>query len=255
MLALETDIYSELDRFVADKVVYAVDQSHAASARAHKAADLLRNWNGQMDANSAAPTVISNIRTELMRLVLEPKLGAAPNSESHSSLDWKSYHWMMETVFLENVLANQPARWLPLGVSSYDDLLVTATQKALEKAPADLHSWKWGPQNSLTIENPVLGRIPVLRRWTGPGTVPQSGSVYTVKAGGRTYGPSERYTADLSNWDASTLNTVTGQSGNFFSPYYMDQWQAWYRGYTFTLPFSKTAVGNAAAHRLMLEPK
>jgi penicillin amidase len=94
-----------------------------------------------------------------------------------------------------------------------------------------------------------------LRRWTGPGEVPQSGSEYTVKAAGRNYGPSERFTADLSNLDASTLSLVTGEAGNFLSPYYMDQWKAWYNGYTFVLPYSKTAVENSAMHRLMLEPR
>jgi penicillin amidase len=48
---------------------------------------------------------------------------------------------------------------------------------------------------------------------------------------------------------------VTGNSGNFLSPYYVDQWKAWYTGYTFMLPFSKSAVDKAAAHRLMLQPK
>ena len=253
MLALQTDVYSELDRFLADKVVYAIDQSQSASVRARKAADLLRNWNGQMAANSAVPTVITQIRAELMRLLLEPKLG--PAAADDSSLSWRTYHWMMETVWLENVLTYQTTRWLPPGVANYDVLLVNATEKALEKAPADLDSWKWGPANSLTIQNPVLGRIPLLRHWTGSGENPQSGSIYTVKAAGREHGPSERYTADLSNWDASTLNTVTGQSGNFLSPYYMDQWRAWYNGYTFILPFSKTAVENAATHRLMMQPK
>jgi penicillin amidase len=79
--------------------------------------------------------------------------------------------------------------------------------------------------------------------------------VYTVKAAGRDYGPSERFTADLSNLDASTLNLVTGNAGNFLSPYSMDQWKAWYNGYTFVLPFSTSAVDQSAAHRLMLEPK
>jgi acyl-homoserine lactone acylase PvdQ len=54
--------------------------------------------------------------------------------------------------------------------------------------------------------------------------------------------------------DQSTLNIVTGQGGNFLSPYYMDQWKAWYEGSTFTLPFSPTAVERAKAHRLLLEP-
>ena len=64
-----------------------------------------------------------------------------------------------------------------------------------------------------------------------------------------------RSPADLVVRNARILNLVTGESGNFLSPYYMDQWKAWYTGYTLTLPFSKTAVENAAAHRLMLEPQ
>jgi penicillin amidase len=255
MLALETDIYSELDHFVADKLVYAVDHAKNPSAQARKAVDILRQWSGQMSADSAAPTIASRARVELKRMLLEPKLGAAPPAANNSTLSWESYDWMMETIWLENVLSHQPAHWLPSNYSSYDDLLAAAVEEVVKKAPADLISWKWGPENSVTIQNPVLGRIPFIRRWTGPGEMPQSGSGYTVKAAGRDYGPSERFTADLANLDASTLNVVTGQSGNFLSPNYMDQWKAWYTGYTFVLPFSKTAVENAAAHRLMLEPK
>jgi penicillin amidase len=252
MLSLQTDVYSELDGFVADKLVYAVDHANNPSAQAKKAADILRQWNGEMDANSAAPTIASRARVELKRMLLEPKLGPAGGD---SNLSWESYRWMMETIWLENVLSHQPARWLPQNYSSYDELLSAAIEHALKDAPGDLNSWKWGPEQSVTIQNPVLGRIPFLRRWTGPGENPQSGSGYTVKAAGRDYGPSERFTADLSNLDDSTLNLVTGESGNFSSPNYMDQWQAWYHGYTFPLPFTKTAVENAAAHRLMLEPK
>lgn len=245
MLALQMDIYSELDRFVADKLVYAVDHSANASPQARKAADILRQWNGQMDANSAAPTIVTRARRQLRRMLLESKLGAEASN----------YHWMMETIWLENVLDHQPARWLPSNFSDYGSFLTAALNETVKQGPEDLNSWKWGPEQSLTIQNLVLGRLPILGRWTGPGEVPQSGNEYTVKAAGRTYGPSERFTADLSNLDASTLNLVTGESGNFFSPYYMDQWKAWRNGYTFPLPFSETAVENSAMHRLMLQPK
>ncbi len=255
MLGLETDIYSELDRFVADKLVYAVDHAKNPSQRTREAADILRLWSGQMEATSAAPTIVSRAINELKRMLLEPKLGTAHDGDDSSSLSWKNYRWMMETNWLENTLTHQPARWLPSNFSNYDEFLTATLEEALKKAPTNLNSWKWGAANSTTIQNPVLGRIPILSRWTGPGEQPQSGSAYTVNASGRDYGPSERFTADLSNLDASTLNVVTGQSGNFLSPNYMDQWQAWYTGYTFVFPFSDSAANASATHRLVLQPK
>ena len=253
MLSLETDIYSELDRYVADRIVYSVDHAEKASPLARQAADILREWNGQMDDSMVAPTIASRTRDELRRLLLEAKLG--PASDFPGQLSWKNYRWMMETVWLENILSHQPPRWLPSGYANYQELITAALEQALKKAPQRLDSWKWGAQNSVTIQNPVLSKVPLIGSWTGPGKNPQSGSVYTVKAVGTAHGPSERFTADLSNLDASTLNLVTGQSGNFLSPNYIDQWNAWYKGTTYILPFSKTAVENSATHRLMLEPK
>ncbi|HET7750923.1 MAG TPA: penicillin acylase family protein, partial [Terriglobales bacterium] len=58
----------------------------------------------------------------------------------------------------------------------------------------------------------------------------------------------------LADLDHSTLNIVTGQSGNLFSPYYMDQWPAWFGGATFRLPFSEPAVAATRTHQLVLQP-
>ena len=112
--------------------MYAVDHAAGASDRAKRAADILRDWDGRMSADSAAPTIETKARLELARLLLEPKLGAAadgPNSSTRSNstsnaasaLSWKSYRWAMSSVWLENVLTKQPPRWLPPGYSDYGE--------------------------------------------------------------------------------------------------------------------------------------
>ena len=259
MLALQTDTYSEWERYSAERFVYAVDHTRNPSVRTKQAAEIMRAWDGHMTANSAAPTISARARAELLRLLLEPKLGAAPKDPQpvESTLNWKSYRWSMGSVWLENVLEHRPKRWMPDAYSNYDQLLAAAVEAAVSGpgAPQDLNSWKWGSFNPVEIQHPILGEIPLLRRWTGPGLQEQSGSGYTVKAVTRAEGPSERMTVDLSDLDQSTLNVVTGQAGNFLSPYYMDQWKAWYEGYTFALPFSQPAVEKTRAHELVLEPK
>jgi penicillin amidase len=245
MLALQTDIYSDFDRFCAQRFAYATDHAARSSQRARQAADILRTWDGRMTTNSAAPSIVAAARHELSLMLLEPKLGPLTDD----------YRWSMSSVWLENVLLLQPTRWLPAGFASYDDLLAAAMEKSLKDAPRNLSAWDWGKQSFVSINHPLFGDIPVLRRFAGPGKHEQSGNGFTVKQVGLHFGPSERLTVDFANFDDSTLNTVTGQSGNLFSPYYMDQWAAWYNGTTFALPFSSAAVQQTARHRLTLQPK
>jgi penicillin G amidase len=258
MLELENDVHSENDLFAAERFVYAIDHAAKPSVRAKQAADLMRNWDGRMLASLSAPTIAVRSAQELRRLLLEPRLGSAPEDPelAEAGLNWKTYHWEMQTVWLQNVLLHQPKRWLPEKYPNYDELLTAAVEAAVNGpgAPPDLSAWHWGSFNAVEIDHPVLGKIPLVRRWSAPGVQEQSGSGYTVKAVTRHHGPSERFTANLADLDQSTLNTVTGQGGNFLSPYYMDQWKAWYEGSTFTLPFTSQAVESTGAHRLVLEP-
>ena len=246
MLALQTDVYSSFDQFLANQFVYAVDHSAKTTARAKQAADLMRGWKGQLTTDTAAPTIETRARRQLQRLLLEPYLGA----------EWAQYTGSLQSVWLETTLQRRPARWLPKAYTSWDDLLADAVDKAatMPDAPKDLGDWTWGKFSPLYIQHPIFGRIPWLNRISGPGQVPQSGGSYTVKQVGRGFGPSQRFTADLSDLDASTMNIVTGEGGNLFSPYYMDHWQAWYRGTTYFLPFSTAEVTKNRAHELRLVP-
>ena len=269
MLALQMDVSSTYDRFCADKFVYAIDHAANTSDRAKRAADILRDWDGRMSADSAAPTIETKARQELARLLLEPKLGAPADGPNRGQLSWKSYHWAMSSVWLENVLSRQPARWLPPGYSDYGSLLTAAVENVVKQAalaadhpakvdslaPSDLNQWTWGKNYPVEIDHLVLSQLPAIGRFTGPGLHPLSGSGFTVKAVGRGFGPSERLTWDFANFDDSTLNLVTGESGIFLSRYYLDQWKEWYGGATFAFPFSRAAVERHRAHEMTLEPK
>src|SRR5271166_4979635 len=246
MLAIQTDILSEFDRYCAERLVYAVDHTPKASQRAKQAADLMRNWDGTMTTDSAAPTIAYFSRKKLQELLLQPKLGD----------EWKEYRWWMSPVWLENVLAHQPARWLPEGYANYDELLTAAVQAAVDDAgtPRSLVLWKWGRVHRVDIQHPFWSHFPILKKGAGPGSQPLSGDEQTVKQVTTHFGPSERLTVDFSDLDNSTLNIVNGQSGNIFDEHYNDQWNAYYNGRTFQLPFSQQAVQQAGVHHLRLEP-
>jgi penicillin G amidase len=97
MLALQTDITSEYDRFFADKMVYAIDHSAKTTDRTRQAADIMRGWDGRMLADAVAPTIEVRTRRYLWEMLLDPKLGN----------DADNYEWSEAAVALENIVANQ----------------------------------------------------------------------------------------------------------------------------------------------------
>ncbi|HYE23818.1 MAG TPA: penicillin acylase family protein [Clostridia bacterium] len=246
MLEIQTDVYSDLDRFVAERFVYAIDRTANASDRVRNAADLLRNWNGRMEKDSAAAALAQTARIRLQEVLLKSKLGDSS----------KLYTWWMSPVWLENTVLYQPSRWLPSGYSDWNALMTEVAESAISDAgaPRDLSKWKYGEMFPVEVKHPIFGNIPFLRNLGSSGKLPQSGNGVTVKQVGRAFGPSQRFTADLSNWDQSTMNLVMGQSGNIYSPHYKDHWPAWYEGKTFALPFSPGAVAGSKKHELTLVP-
>ncbi|HWR37117.1 MAG TPA: penicillin acylase family protein [Clostridia bacterium] len=246
MLTLQTDVYSEFDRFLAERFAYAVDHSPKASDRAKRAAEILRKWDARVSKDSAAAAITTAARRHMARLMLEAKLGK----------DAALYSWFMSSVWLENALLFQQPRWLPQQYSSYNELLTAALEAAVadKSAPRNLDKWNYGKQNPVEISHPIFSRIPFLRSWSGPGVQPQSGNGNTIKQVGRKFGPSQRMTVDFADFDNSTLNLVNGQSGHPLSTHYNDQWSAWYNGTTFPLAFTPAAVQKARQHELVLEP-
>jgi penicillin amidase len=263
MLSLQTDVYSDLDRVIAQRLAYAIDHSSSKDKRLHQAADLLRNWNGVVDANSSVPPIVLSAREALWQLLLEPRLGVElrSNADGDATPLWKLYSWGERSYAAEQLIMHTPNRWLPPGFANWDELLTAAVARGLinAHAPGDLSHWHHSQNYPVEIEHPIYSHSRILRALiampTGTGVQPQSGDTSTVKQVARTFGPSERFTADLSDLDRSTLNLVLGQSGNPASPWFLDQWPAWYNGTTFLMPFSTAAVNAATIHTLTLTPQ
>ena len=85
----------------------------------------------------------------------------------------------------------------------------------------------------------ALQQMPIVGKYFDIGPWPMSGSSTTVKQTTRRLGPSMRMAADLSDWDNSLLNVVTGQSGQILSSHYRDEWGHYYAGQSYPMQFGK----------------
>jgi penicillin amidase len=246
LLAVQTDVYSEVDQELGQRFAYAIDHTPGADDRLKKAADLMRSWDGRLTTDSAAASIVTQARRALWPMILEPKLGKEASE----------YHWSESDFAEEEIIMRAKADWLPPAYKNWDALLTDAVRKGMEqgKAPADVAQWSYGSWHVVDIEHPLAKFLPMIGRMAGTGKQPQSGDTTTVKQVGRDFGPSQRFTMDWSNIDGSTENIVLGESGNPLSPYFRDQWNNWYGGTTFAFPFTSSAVAAQTQHTLRLLP-
>ena len=246
LLALQTDVYSEVDQELGHRFAYAIDHTPGADDRLRKAADLMRSWDGRLTTDSAAASIVTQARYALWSLILKPKLGKVA----------EDYQWSESNFAEEEIIMHASPDWLPMGYRNWDALLTDAVRQGMKKgkAPTDVAEWNYGSWHVVEIEHPLAGFLPLVSRVAGTGEQPLSGDTTTVKQVSRDFGPSQRFTMDWSNIDGSTENIVMGESGNPLSPYFRDQWNDYYGGTTFALPFTPAAVTAETRHTLRLLP-
>jgi penicillin G amidase len=248
MLKIQMDLHPLDDEWLRERLLAAAEEYPPRAPDVQFAVEKLRAWNGEATADSAATLVCELTRTVLLHRILAPRLGD----------DLAGYRCPMSTVFLQNLIDNNLDRWLPPGDHDLNETLMKSLDEAVRQIPKrvgsdDHHAWKWGNTIPLTFRHP-LGGSRLLGWLLNVGPFPQSGSASTIKRATRGVGPSMRMVVDLGDLDDSVENITLGESGQPFSPYYKDQFKAWYHGQSFPMLFSDETVRKGMVHRLVLQP-
>ena len=247
MLKVQTDTYSYPHVFLAEQLMAAAKTVKPKDPRAQRLIDGLKDWNGIADANSAEISFLFAVRNSALRLVLEPVLG-----DETALYQWRS------TTFLQKTLTDRPSKWLPSSYKNYDELLLAAADDAVKKLAENSKServedWTWKKFNSLDMFHP-LGHNGLLKTFLSITGKPQSGTIYSVRAASKTHGPAMRFVANPANWDESILLIPSGESGQFGSGHYSDQFSYWYESRPILAPFSDAAEAKAKKQTLTLKP-
>jgi penicillin G amidase len=247
MLKVQTDTYSFPHAFIGEQLVAAAKIAPPKDQRAQKLVQLAKDWNGIADANSYVVTFLDAAMYKALNLILEPKLDK----------ETKLYSWR-KLAFLQRVLTERPVRWLPAQFKNYDELLSAAADGAVkdleeETKTSDPEDWTWKRSNYLDMLHPI-GRDGILKKLLSLAGEPQSGTLFSPRAASRHHGPSERFVANLGDWDQSILLLPAGQSGQPGSEHYSDQFSYWLDGKAIYEPFGDEAEAKVKKHLLKLQP-
>lgn len=242
MLALQKDVYSGYDRFLARRIVAAASHSTRQDRLIQEAVDVLKKWNGQMEKSEAAPMITELVSSRLARSLVAAVLPPAkrqwvnndPARQPEYTLDI-----LPRPEVIEDLLRRCPSGWVPK--NDWDgwllDNLSAVLAEGRKQQGSPVANWRWGRKLEWKFAHPIGKNLPLLDRYFDIGPVAMSGSGTTVKQTTATLGPSERMVADLGDWDRSVQNLTTGESGHVASSHYKDQWPAYYVGQSFPMEF------------------
>jgi len=247
MLRVQADTYSYPHVFIAEQLVAASNTAPPKDERTKKLIQQAKDWNGMADANSPVVSFLDVTMYRALHLILEPQLGD----------DAEIYQWR-SIAFLQRILTERPVRWLPADYKNYDELLSAAADQAVKRLQEktndkDPDDWAWKRFNYLDMLHPI-GREGLLKKLLSITNQPQSGTVFSPRAAGRHHGPSERFVANLADWDNSIMVITGGESGQPGSEHYRDQFPYWFEGKPIYAPFSDAAEAKTKKHELTLRP-
>ena len=247
MLKVQTDTFSYPHLFLAEQLVAAAKVAPPKDARAKTLIQEAKNWNGMADANSRVVSFLDAALFRALHLILQPHMG-----EDTAQYKWRSVS------FFQRVLTKRPARWLPANFKNYDELLSAAADQAVKRLEektksADPDDWAWKRFNYLDMLH-AIGREGILKKMLSISNHPQSGTQWSPRAASRHHGPSERFVANLANWDESIVLIAGGESGQPGSEHYRDQFPYWFEGKPIYGPFSDAAEAKVKRHTLRLTP-
>jgi penicillin amidase len=259
MLAVQKDVYSAYDYFLAQQAITAVSKHGSDEQSVREAVEILRRWNGQMDKNQPAPMitellsreigdglVLSLIQPAMMKAVRE-KIATAPRKRGTDQGRRQTFAVQGPAIpdirprpqMIEQLLRDRPRGWVPNDDwdSWFEKRFISALQVGRREQGRPVSRWRWGKMLRWKLQHPVGRQLPFVNRFFDIGPVEMSGSGTSVKQTTAVIGPSERMVVDLGDLDKSVQNLVAGESGFVASGHYKDEWSAYYAGKSFPMEF------------------
>ena len=246
-LEVQADTYSYPDAIFAAEIVKLGECLQDTPAEWRELADQISAWDGCANADSTALPLVVEMRKVFRSHVLTAALGAELA---------QLYEWRNESTFIDNLIAERPASWLPEEFDSYESLLMACYHEALntltKKLGPERDQWTWGRLARVRFPHP-LEKLGAAGAKFATATFPRhtGGSMPTVNAGSRV---SMRFIVDLSDWDSTRLCLPLGESGVHSSPHREDQRAEWRAVTPRVVPFSESAIADATDSILLLKP-
>lgn len=254
------DIQMDNEMWIGTQLATAMAEVDVSGAGPSDAVDLLEAWDGQNSASSAAAAYANVLWSNLVQNIFAEREQPLP-------IDGQGRLFTVVSAMLTD--PSDPL-WTneQLDVDGMEQMLALSAEEAYDELAAlqgtTISRWNWGDLHAITLTSDTLGSsgIAPIEALFNRGPFPMSGGASLVNATGWELGvsyatttvPSMRMVVDLSDFDTSTWNHLTGASGHAFHEHYTDQTADWAAGAQKPWAYSTKAVKSAAVDTLVLSP-
>ncbi|MGE0429777.1 MAG: penicillin acylase family protein [Hydrogenophaga sp.] len=191
----------------------------------------LRDFDGVMDAERAAPLIYSAWADSFTRRVIGARLGKERFEAMYGKRLFRNA--------MEGILERDDANWCGTGgcAAASSAALADALDRLQKVHGADVTAWRWGDAHpAISIHRPLSNVKPLAHFFEV--RTPTGGDPFTVNVGqyhldkldapyANRHAASLRAIYDLADLDNSRFIYQTGQSGNVFSSRYRDMSETW----------------------------
>jgi penicillin G amidase len=239
------------------------------SEKVKKALDILKEWDGIVQADSPAATIFEFFVSEMVKRIT-------------AKAARRSVAWVDETFLISvgssnfglsrisqviQLINEQPKGWFTDGwKKEIETALLDAITRMEEKFGVSVENWKWGEVRKLKMGHILLNLVPELNRSFGKlfnlEPVESGGDEQTVNvAAGDVSNPlvkpnfiaNLRMMVEVGNWQNNYFCLAGGQSGNPFSDHYSDLFNLWVHGKGIAIKWDQRSIEGNKRHELVLE--
>jgi len=223
--------------------------AYTALRDAGAAAALFKDWDFQLDRDSAAAALYDRWESVLLERLNERLASGKPVVSTTKLRDWVQDP-------PQGVFGDDPA-------GALNGILVAAMADAIatlrEEQGNDPAQWRYGATHKTWIRHPLSG---LLDKDTASelnlGPLPRGGgNTLNANRGGaiQRSGASFRMVVDTADWDSAMGTNTPGQSGDPRSPHYANLFENWNRGEYFPMYFSRDRIEAHASEVIRLRPE
>lgn len=258
--AVQTDVHAQAAHHFQTELAGLIDEA-SLNETEKQALQALLSWDGNARIDSIGATIYHVTLYHIMKGLLLDELGPDRFEVYTNSMD----HW----TFLKSAISNDASRFWDDVTTDHRETRQEIVQKAFVAAVDELldrlgsmDSWQWGNLHQIVYKHPLGSKKP-LNLIFNIGPYPAPAEAHFVNRMKSTFSkhdyivnstPSTRRLVDFSNPEEAVSILPSGNSGNFMSPYYDDQVQAFLRGEYRPMILNVDKARDQIQHTLVLEP-